>query len=88
MFLATGLTAAIGFQVSINAAVTLGLMPTKGLTLPFLSYGGTSMVVNAVAVGILLNIGAAPVTADTSKSARAAKSRFSRRRRLGASRAF
>lgn len=59
MFLATGLTASIGLQACVNAAVALGLLPTKGLTLPFLSYGGTSMVVNAVAVGILLNIGAA-----------------------------
>ena len=51
MLLATGFTAAIGLQVCVNAAVTLGLMPTKGLTLPFLSYGGTSMIMNAVAVG-------------------------------------
>lgn len=59
MFLATGLTASIGFQVTVNAAVAMGLLPTKGLALPFLSYGGSSMAVNAMAVGILLNIGAA-----------------------------
>jgi len=57
-FLATGLTAALGLQVCINAGVALGLMPTKGLTLPFVSYGGTSLVMNAVAVGILMNISA------------------------------
>lgn len=57
-FLATGLTAALGLQACINAGVTLGLMPTKGLTLPFVSYGGTSLVMNAVAVGILMNISA------------------------------
>ena len=57
-FLATGLTAALGLQACINAGVTLGLVPTKGLTLPFVSYGGTSLVMNAVAVGILMNISA------------------------------
>ena len=84
MFLATGLTAAIGFQVAINAAVTLGLMPTKGLTLPFLSYGGSSMIVNAVAVGILLNIGAKPLFVARAGSAKRKISGFAKRRRSGA----
>jgi len=57
-FLAAGVTAALGLQVAINAGVALGLVPTKGLTLPFLSYGGTSMMINAVAMGILMNISA------------------------------
>lgn len=55
-FLAIGLTAAIGIQVCVNMAVTLGLLPTKGLTLPFLSYGGTSLLLNMISVGILINI--------------------------------
>lgn len=58
--LAFGLTTAIALQVCINMGVTLGLLPTKGLALPFLSYGGTSLVMNMTAVGVLMNIGMAP----------------------------
>jgi cell division protein FtsW len=57
-FLATGLTAGLGLQACINAGVALGLMPTKGLTLPFVSYGGTSLIMSAATVGILMNISA------------------------------
>jgi cell division protein FtsW len=58
-YLAIGLTAALGLQICINMGVTLGLLPTKGLTLPFLSYGGTSLVLNMATIGILMNIAAA-----------------------------
>lgn len=54
--LAFGLTLALGLQICINMAMTLGLLPTKGLPLPFLSYGGTSLFFCLVSVGILLNI--------------------------------
>jgi cell division protein FtsW len=54
--LAIGMTSLIGFQAVINAAVVLGLLPTKGLTLPFLSYGGSSLVSMSIACGILLSI--------------------------------
>jgi cell division protein FtsW len=58
MLVATGITAAIALQVSINIGVSLGMLPTKGLTLPFLSYGGTSLLLNMASIGILMNIGA------------------------------
>jgi len=54
--LAIGLTTAVGLQVCINMGVALGLLPTKGLTLPFLSYGGTSLLMNMASIGILMNI--------------------------------
>ncbi len=56
--IAIGLTAAMGMQICINMGVTLGLLPTKGLTLPFLSYGGTSLLLNMASIGVLMNIGA------------------------------
>jgi cell division protein FtsW len=62
-YLAVGLTAALGLQICINMGVTLGLLPTKGLTLPFLSYGGTSLVLNMATIGILMNISASGKTA-------------------------
>ena len=57
MLMATGITFALALQVSVNLGVSLGLLPTKGLTLPFLSYGGTSLVLNMACIGILMNIG-------------------------------
>lgn len=56
-FLAAGITIHLGLQMVINTGVTLGLLPTKGLTLPFMSYGGTSLVMSMAAMGILMNIG-------------------------------
>ena len=57
-YLAVGLTVAMGLQIVVNMGVTLGLLPTKGLTLPLLSYGGTSLLLNMASIGILMNISA------------------------------
>jgi cell division protein FtsW len=54
--LAGGLTIVIAMEAFINMACVMGLLPTKGLVLPFLSYGGTSLIVSMASVGILLNI--------------------------------
>jgi cell division protein FtsW len=53
---AQGIGVWIGFQSLINIGVNVGLLPTKGLTLPLMSYGGSGLVVNCVAVAILLRI--------------------------------
>jgi cell division protein FtsW len=54
--LATGLTVMVVGQALVNISVVLGLMPTKGIPLPLISYGGSSLVMNLFALGILLNI--------------------------------
>jgi cell division protein FtsW len=56
-YLATGLTAAVGITAMMHMFVTLNLMPTTGLTLPFVSAGRSSLVVSLAGVGILLSIG-------------------------------
>jgi cell division protein FtsW len=53
---ALGVTAMVLFQALINFAVVLGMMPTKGIPLPFVSYGGSSLLVMLLATGVLLNI--------------------------------
>jgi len=56
MLLAVGLTFLVVVQMLVNMGVTMGVLPTKGLTYPFLSYGGTSLLTSFTAVGILMNV--------------------------------
>lgn len=55
-YLAAGITVSITLYALVNAGVTLGILPTTGLPMPFVSYGGSSMLFSAVAIGVLLNI--------------------------------
>ena len=55
-YLAAGVSLFTGLQVLTNMAVALGLLPTKGLVLPFVSYGGSSLLVNCAAIGVLLGV--------------------------------
>lgn len=56
--LASGITVSIALYALVNAGVTLGILPTTGLPMPFISYGGSSMIFSSIAVGVLLNISA------------------------------
>ncbi|HSN84770.1 MAG TPA: putative lipid II flippase FtsW [Polyangiales bacterium] len=79
-YLAAGMTLFIGLQAFTNLAVAMGLLPTKGLALPFVSYGGSSLVVNAAAAGMILNItrfGVSPIEkADASAASERAQPRL------------
>ena len=55
-YLAAGITVMVVGQALINLSVVLGMMPTKGIPLPFISYGGSSLVVMLLATGVLLNV--------------------------------
>jgi cell division protein FtsW len=55
-YIAFGISSLFGIQALINLSVAMSMLPTKGLTLPFISYGGSSLLVNASAMGILLNV--------------------------------
>jgi cell division protein FtsW len=55
-YLAAGLTVSIVLQAFTNVSVVLGLLPTKGIPLPFISAGGSSLVVTLISVGLVLNV--------------------------------
>jgi cell division protein FtsW len=89
--LAAGLTTLVCGQALVNLAAVLGLAPLTGITLPFVSYGGSSLVVSLASVGVLLNIAGHGRAASTQVSDRSRRDRGSRaavaRRRGGAGRA-
>ena len=55
-FLAFGIAVLLGLEAFINMAVVTGMLPTKGIALPFLSYGGSSLIITLCSVGVLLNV--------------------------------
>lgn len=55
-YLSLGIVMMIGFQAMVNVGVSIGALPTKGLPLPFVSYGGSALIFTLMAVGLLLNI--------------------------------
>lgn len=81
-YLAFGITALIGVQALLNLAVALGVVPTKGLNLPFVSYGGSSLLFNMISVGILLDVsrgGPCPLEAKVQREQAAAEEREAQR---------
>ncbi len=64
-FLALGITIMYGLQAIINIAVVSGIMPTKGIPLPFVSSGGSSLLLSMLGIGILVNISRQSVTGET-----------------------
>jgi len=76
-YLAFGLTLFITTQALTNMAMAMGLLPTKGMVLPFMSFGGSSLVMNCAAVGILYNISRYRQGADSPNSARSSSAKTS-----------
>ncbi|WP_273778222.1 putative lipid II flippase FtsW [Acinetobacter sp. GSS19] len=66
-YLAYGISIIFLLQIMVNAGMNMGLMPTKGLTLPFISYGGTSLMMCAVMVSLILKIDASTQLANPNK---------------------
>ena len=55
-YLAFGIIFSTGFQALLNLMVVVGLIPVTGVTLPFLSYGGSSLLITLISIGIVLNV--------------------------------
>jgi cell division protein FtsW len=63
MLIATGLTALVGVTAILHMAVNMAMLPTTGLTLPFLSYGRSSLLVSLLSTGVIMNVGARRLSA-------------------------
>jgi len=63
-YLASGIVLLLSLSITLNLLIALGMLPPKGLALPFISYGGSSMLVNCAAIGILINIAKQNALAD------------------------
>jgi cell division protein FtsW len=68
-YISFGISMLFGVQALVNMSVAMAMLPTKGLTLPFISYGGSSLLVNAVAMGILLNVSRTREASDNLRAA-------------------
>jgi len=73
--LAAGLTSLIMAQAALNLFAVLGLAPLTGVPLPFVSYGGTSLVLTLAAAGLILNVARRPVAQSSSRASRSSRSR-------------
>jgi cell division protein FtsW len=69
-YLAFGITLMLGVQALFNVSVVLGVVPNKGITLPFVSYGGSSLIVTMLPVGLVLNVGRRAETVPVRSSSR------------------
>lgn len=67
-YVAYGISVMFGVQALVNLAVAMSMLPTKGLTLPFVSYGGSSLLVNGTAMGVLLNVSRLRRSSDDSRT--------------------
>ncbi len=83
-YLAVGVTMFIGMQAFTNLAVVMGMLPTKGLALPFLSYGGSSLLVNSAAIGVLLNVSRSRAPSSAPAAEEGASIKKSRAKLFGA----
>jgi cell division protein FtsW len=75
---ALGMTALIGIPAVVNASVVMGLLPTTGFTLPFVSYGGNSLLICSLAFGILLRVGACEAAPSPARISGATRRRIGR----------